>query len=145
MSEINAAFGLANLNLLLEERRQRQAVLSIYMDVLENCKLVQVVPRRRDSVNPNQYFAIRLVGSEKTRLRDYVYETLRAKGIYARRYFYPLLSDVPAIRARLSQTAFNFPNAARAAAEILVLPLHGGIDQEDAAMIAKAVREAAYA
>src|SRR5262249_29422912 len=140
-----AAFGLANLNLLSEERRRRQVAVSTYMDLFDSCKVVQVVPRRPDSVSPNQYFAIRLVGSEKTKLRDRVYEQLRAKGIYARRYFYPLLSDVPAIRARLSQTSFNFPNAARAAAEILVLPLHGGIDREDAATIANAVREAADA
>src|SRR5262249_50272781 len=88
MSEINAAFGLANLNLLSEERRRRQVAVSTCMDLFDSCKVVQVVPRRPDSVSPNQYFAIRLVGSEKTKLRDRVYEQLRAKGIYARRYFY---------------------------------------------------------
>jgi dTDP-4-amino-4,6-dideoxy-D-glucose transaminase len=145
MSEINAAFGLANLNLLTEERHQRELVVSTYKEIFEDHRLVKVVPRRPQSISPNQYFAIRFPGSETTRLRDRVYEQLRTKGIYARRYFYPLLSEVPAIRAHLRQTSFSFPNATRAAAEVLVLPLHGGIDCEDAAMIGHAVIEAVNA
>jgi dTDP-4-amino-4,6-dideoxygalactose transaminase len=143
MSEINAAFGLANLNVLREERLQREIVVATYMEILDDHKSIRIVPRRPESVSPNQYFAIRLLGSETSQLRNRVYEKLRARGIYARRYFYPLLSEVPAFRARLTQASFNLPNAARAASEVLVLPLHGGISRNDAVMIASSVVEAA--
>jgi dTDP-4-amino-4,6-dideoxygalactose transaminase len=145
MSEINAAFGLANLSQLPDERRQRELVAATYIDMFDGNKLIQIVPRRPESITSNQYFCIRLIGSEKSQLRDCVYQQLRAKGIFARRYFYPLLSEVPAIRARLKQTLFDLPHARRAAAEVLVLPLHGGIDREDAIMIGQAVIEAADA
>jgi dTDP-4-amino-4,6-dideoxy-D-glucose transaminase len=142
MSELNAAFGLATLDALLDERTRRQLVVSIYTEILQDHELIRIVPRRPQSVSAEQYFAIRLVGSSKTRLRDVVYERLRARGIHARRYFYPLLSEVPAIRAQTTQRSFDLPNATRAASEVLVLPLHGGIGRDDAAMIANAVIEA---
>lgn len=142
MSELNAAFGLANLNVLFEERSQRSAVAEIYRDALSEHKKVSIVPQRPGTVGSSSYFAIRLPVHNGLPLRDKVYLQLRDLGIYSRKYFYPLISDVEPYTRHLSQTRFDVPNAKRASMEVLTLPLHGGIVNEDAYFIAKAVMDA---
>jgi dTDP-4-amino-4,6-dideoxygalactose transaminase len=118
-------------------------VAETYLNAFDGKNAIQVVPKRPGVLGPNQYFAIRIRGHNGDGLRDRVYAKLRSNGIYARRYFYPLLSDVPVIRARLRQDNLKFPRATAAAREVLVLPLHGGVQVEDAAMIARLVIEEA--
>jgi dTDP-4-amino-4,6-dideoxy-D-glucose transaminase len=135
MSELNAALGLANLSSLHAEKMQRQSVIDTYNDVLQGQDGLRVLSTRPGTSERFQYYTIRIPGDGKQSRRDRVYNSLREKGIFARRYFWPLLSDVPALRSRLSQSSFSFPVAERAAAEVLVLPLHGGVSIDDAARI----------
>jgi dTDP-4-amino-4,6-dideoxygalactose transaminase len=144
MSEIHAALGLANLDAFRTERNQRTAIADIYLNAFERQPKIKPIPQRPSTINPLQYFAVRIKGNESG-LRDRVYAKLRTSGIFARRYFYPLLSEVPAIRARLRQNDLNFPRAAEAAQEVLVLPMHGGMDVADAQLISKLVIEEANA
>lgn len=140
MSELNAAFGLANLNALFEERARRSAVAQIYKDILSEHNKVRIVPQRPGTVGSSNYFAIRLPVENGIGLRDKVYLALRDLGIYTRKYFYPLLSDVPAYTAHMSQKQFKLPNAQRAAKEVLTLPLHGGVTNADATYIAESIK-----
>ncbi|MES0206749.1 DegT/DnrJ/EryC1/StrS family aminotransferase [Mesorhizobium sp. LNHC209A00] len=142
MSELNAAFGLANLNALFEERSRRSAVVQIYRDVLSEHKKIRIVPQRPGTVGSSSYFAIRLPVENGFPLRDKVYLQLRDVGIYSRKYFYPLIADVEPYTQHMSQKIFDVPNARRASMEVLTLPLHGGIANEDANFIAKAVMDA---
>ncbi|MGX5843487.1 DegT/DnrJ/EryC1/StrS family aminotransferase [Mesorhizobium sp. ArgA1] len=142
MSELNAAFGLANLNALFEERARRSAVIQIYRDSLSEHRKIQIVPQRPGTVGSSSYFAIRLPVENGRPLRDKVYLALREIGIYTRKYFYPLMSDVTPYTSRMSQTMFDLPNAKRAALEVLTLPLHGGVTDDDALFIATSVKDA---
>jgi dTDP-4-amino-4,6-dideoxygalactose transaminase len=141
MSELNAALGLANLNSLHAEKMQRQSVIDTYNDVLQGHDGISVLPTRAGTSERFQYFTIRLPGNGKLSRRDRVYNSLREKGIFARRYFWPLLTEVPALRSRLMQDSLSFPVAERAAAEVLVLPLHGGVSTDDAARIGNEIIE----
>ncbi|MEI9413057.1 DegT/DnrJ/EryC1/StrS family aminotransferase [Mesorhizobium salmacidum] len=142
MSEINAAFGLANLSALFEERARRTTVSQIYRDNLSEHNRIRIVPLRPGTVGSSGYFAIRLPVESGRPLRDKVYLALRDLGIYSRKYFYPLISDIPSYTAHMSQLTFDLPNAQRAAMEVLALPLHGGISDEDALFIATSVKRA---
>jgi dTDP-4-amino-4,6-dideoxy-D-glucose transaminase len=142
MSELNAAFGLANLTRLPQEKLQREAIIATYSEVLSSHDAIKLVARRPGTSERHQYFPIRLAGRRDFSLRDKVYAVLRGRGIFARRYFYPLLSDVEAIRARLTQKHLEFPIAEKAAGEVLVLPLHGGLTVDDAIWIGEEVIEA---
>jgi dTDP-4-amino-4,6-dideoxygalactose transaminase len=142
MSELNAAFGLANLNSLFEERARRSAVAAIYAERLSQDKKIRIVPQRPGTVGSSNYFAIRLPVENGTPLRDKAYLALRNFGIFTRKYFYPLLSDVPAYTAHMSQKDFKLPNAKRAAQEVLTLPLHGGVSDADAVFIAESLKAA---
>ena len=142
MSELNAAFGLANLNALFDERARRNSVSKIYRDCLAGHKKIRIVPQRPGTVGSNNYFAIRIPVENEESLRDKAYLALRNRGIYTRKYFYPLLSDVPAYTAYMSQTKFDLPNAKRAAREVLTLPLHGGVTDDAAQFIAESLKDA---
>lgn len=142
MSELSAAFGLANLNQLSEERDRRIAVIDTYNEILSRHSGIQIVPTRPGTSRRIQYYAIRIGSDGLKSVRDDVYEKLRQQGIFARRYFWPLLSDVDSLRSKLREQSFDFPIASRAAKEVLVLPLHGGISNDDASRIGNAVIEA---
>lgn len=141
MSELNAAFGLANLNLLFEERSRRASVAQIYTEELSNHPRIRIVPQRPETQGPNHYFAIRLPVENEVRIRDKAYLGLREKGIFSRKYFFPLISEISAYTRHMSQKIFDLPNATRASCEVLVLPLHGGISDEDALYITAALKE----
>lgn len=142
MSEINAAFGIANLNVLFEEKARRAAVSSIYTSELSGHKDIRLVPQRLTTKASTNYYAIRLPVQNGEPLRNKVYLELREQGIYTRKYFYPLLSDVQSYRKHMSQKEFDIPNAMRAAQEVLALPLHGGVSDENALMICDAIKKA---
>jgi len=46
ISEINAAFGLANLNALFDERARRSSISQIYTDILSGDNKIKIVPQR---------------------------------------------------------------------------------------------------
>ncbi|UXN58944.1 DegT/DnrJ/EryC1/StrS family aminotransferase [Phyllobacterium zundukense] len=142
MSELNAAFGLANLDVLFEERARRTQVAQIYTNELSEHRKIRIVQQRPGTSSSSQYFAVRLPVENNVQLRDKVYIALRDLGIYTRKYFYPLISDLPAYTQHMSQKTFNLPNANRVAREILTLPLHGGVSDSDAKLIARSVVEA---
>ncbi len=58
----------------------------------------------------HSYFPI-FVGPAYGESRDGLYERLKAHDIFARRYFYPLISDMPVYRDLPSASPQNLPNA----------------------------------
>ncbi|WP_262266296.1 MULTISPECIES: DegT/DnrJ/EryC1/StrS family aminotransferase [Microvirga] len=140
MSELNAAFGLSNLSAVFEERAKRTEIAAIYTDCLVEHPKIKIVPQRPGTLGAPSYFAVRLPVENGIRLRDKAYLALRELGIFTRKYFYPLLCDVPSYRMHMTQKEFKLPNARRAAEEVLTLPLHGGITNEAAVYIAQSLK-----
>ena len=103
-----------------------------YREALSNVTGLQLLDRSND-VEPNfSYFPI-LVAESNALTRDGVYEALRTKGIFARRYFYPLLSNLPMYTGIASAAADGLPVANRAANQILCLPIYhdlAAVDQD---------------
>jgi len=89
----------------------------------------------------NAYFPV-LVGPAYPLDRDALYEALRARGIYARRYFYPLISSIPAYRDLPSARAGNLPVANRIGAQVLCLPIYPDLTDGDVDRILDAIRAA---
>jgi dTDP-4-amino-4,6-dideoxygalactose transaminase len=86
-------------------------------------------------VTPNcSYFPI-LVGPNYPLSRDGLYEKLRERGIYSRRYFYPLISTMPMYRHLPSAAPANLPVATRISQQVLCLPIYPELRGEDVAKI----------
>ena len=62
--------------------------------------------------------------------RDEVYDLLKENGFYARRYFYPLISEFPTYKGLPSAGADNLPVASQIAKEILCLPIYPDLDHK---------------
>jgi dTDP-4-amino-4,6-dideoxygalactose transaminase len=139
MNELQAAFGLAVLPCLEEELQRRATRVSRYRARLSGVDGISC-PLELSGVKPSlQYFTIR-VNREKFGVgRDQVWQSLRARGVHARKYFYPLCSDYPCYRDLPSAAPDRLPIAHTVAGEILALPFYGDLTDEEVDLIADTI------
>lgn len=123
MSEINAAFGLLQLEHMPHVMQRRAEIDAYYREQLAHVPGITCLPQGHQTVANHSYFPI-LVGPEYHLSRDELYEKLKKHGIHARRYFYPLISDFPMYRGLPSTNRINLLVAANAAEHVLCLPLY---------------------
>ncbi len=129
MSEINAAFGLLQLKGIDAALQQRQAVDARYRAGLAAVTGIHCLPDTGEQVANYAYFPI-LVRPEYSLSRDALFQKLRDCGVYARRYFYPLISDFPMYRGLPSAGQSNLPVASKAASEVICLPIYPALTSE---------------
>ena len=122
MSEINAAFGLLQLQHIDEALARRAQIDVMYRERLRDISGIRCLPKAGEKVANHSYFPI-LVGPEFPITRDELYQKFRDHDIYARRYFYPLISDFPIYRGLPSARRENLPIAHAAAQQVLCLPI----------------------
>lgn len=130
MNEFQAALGVLQLKYADQCIAQRGAVDARYRAALSEVPGIRCM-RRPEHANPNYaYFPI-LIEPGFGLDRDGLYRKMREIGVYARRYFYPLISDFPMYRGLPSAAASNLPVAAKVASQILCLPIYPGLSEED--------------
>lgn len=130
MSEINAAFGLLQLKYIDQAISLRRKVDEKYRNELNGLKGIRCLGGGVECVRNYSYFPI-LVGSDYSISRNDLYLKLRESGIFARRYFYPLISDF-SMYAKLSSAArSNLPVASAVADAIICLPIHPSLSEKD--------------
>jgi dTDP-4-amino-4,6-dideoxy-D-glucose transaminase len=122
MSEIQAAMGLAHLPHIAQLIEQRARIDAIYRSELAKVQGLSLLSPRQDSTANHSYFPV-FVTPEFRLSRDELYEELRHHGVFTRRYFYPLISDMPMYRGMASAAPSNLPEAAKLAERVLCLPI----------------------
>jgi dTDP-4-amino-4,6-dideoxygalactose transaminase len=127
MSELAAALGLANLDGVEAERRRRAEIARVYASRLAHVPGMRCFELPRRVGDSCQYFIVRVDHRRSPISRDDLYERLKTFNVFARRYFYPLCSEIPAYRDLASSTAANLPIAHRASREVLALPFYGDL------------------
>lgn len=130
MSEFNAALGLLQLKGIDEALEKRKAIDASYHEGLVNVKGIYCLPDAGEKVANYSYFPI-LVQPEYPLSRDALYQKLRDNSIYARRYFYPLISDFPMYRGLPSAAHSNLPVAKKAADQVICLPIYPELEASD--------------
>ncbi len=123
MNEISAAFGLLQLKYYPCAKQKSQAIDARYRQGLAKVEGIHCVPGAEGG--NYSYFPI-LVGSTYPLSRDALYQKLRAHDIYARRYFYPLISDFPMYR----EMAAALPVARKIAAQVICLPIYSELEPD---------------
>ena len=76
------------------------------------------------------YFPI-LVEQNYPLERDGLYQLLRDNNIFARRYFFPLISEFPMYRGLSSAHRDNLPVASDAARRVLCLPIYPSLSDDE--------------
>jgi dTDP-4-amino-4,6-dideoxygalactose transaminase len=140
MAEVNAAFGLLQLKHLDVALRQRADLGQRYRERLQGIKGIQVVDAARAATPNNAYFPV-LVSEDYPLSRDELYARLKAAGIHARRYFFPLISEFPMYRGLPSAHPDNLPNATRIARQVICLPMYAALQGEDVDRVVDLIRE----
>ncbi|MEF2269825.1 DegT/DnrJ/EryC1/StrS family aminotransferase [Janthinobacterium sp. LS2A] len=127
MSEINAAFGLLQLKGIDGARQKRKAIDAHYRQQLAGIGGITCVQQGDAEAANNAYFPI-LVGPDYPLSRDALFQLLRDQEIYARRYFYPLISDFPMYRGMSSAAHANLPVARLASSQVICLPIYPDLE-----------------
>ncbi|MDD2947520.1 MAG: dTDP-4-amino-4,6-dideoxy-D-glucose aminotransferase VioA [Rugosibacter sp.] len=142
MSEINAAFGLLQLKYIDDALARRKEIDSTYRKHLIGLKGISCLNDAGEIKANHSYFPV-LVQPDYPISRDTLYQKLKDQGIYARRYFYPLISDFPMYRSMPSAQRGNLPVAADAASKVLCLPIYPALSPDDVDRVVNLIIESA--
>lgn len=133
MNEFQAAMGLCNLVHIDNEIAKRKKVVERYIEKLGNTLGITTWKEQKDVKHNYAYFPI-LFNKEVFGLsRDEVQEKLGEKGIFARKYFYPITSEFACYKDKFEIQ--STPVAKKAASEVLTLPLYADLSLDDVDLI----------
>ena len=141
MDEVRAAYGLLNLRYVDAAIATRKRVAEKYVDALKDVKGIELFPYE---INPTfkwnyAYFPI-LVTDEYRMTRDALYEFMKTQNVLSRRYFYPLITDFEPYKNYSSATKANLPVANRLASQVICLPIHHALTDEDVERVLKYIK-----
>lgn len=148
VDEVRSAYGLLNLKQVDSAITARRKVARQYVEALKDVKGIRMFPYMLQSFNyssylPNglgvklnySYFPIFINAEEYGMTRDELYFKMKEQGVLGRRYFYPLISNFSTYRGLLSATPENLPVATKMANEVICLPMHHTLSEDDIILI----------
>jgi len=131
MDEVRAAYGLLNLKHVDEAIEKRHQVAMKYRNALRNVSGIRFFDDMPGVRHNYSYFPIFINAEEYGQTRDELYFRMKADGVLGRRYFYPLISTFSTYRGLPSAAPENLPVATRLANEVICLPMHHQLNDED--------------
>ncbi len=134
MSEFNSALGLLQLKRIERDIKKRELVDNRYRETLVNIKGIKCLSAGKEKARNYSYFPI-LITTEYPLSRDDVYSLFRENNVYARRYFYPLISTFPMYRGLSSASDANLPIAKKAAEQVICLPIYSELKRKEQDLI----------
>lgn len=145
MDEMRAAYGLLNLKQVDKAIEARMRVAKRYVEALRTIKGVKLFPYETALVDGKEtfewnvaYFPI-LITEEYPISRDALYQKMKEVNVLGRRYFYPLISTFSPYRNYPSAAAENLPVAHKLADEVICLPMHHALTDEDVQRVLECV------
>lgn len=160
MDEMRAAYGLLNLKQVGKAIEARKRVASMYVNALKNVKGIKLfdyeitpfqnadglssLPLGEDRGDAYfrwnfAYFPI-LVTEEYDKTRDELYFYMKEQGVLGRRYFYPLITDFEPYKHYPSASPSNLPVATRIADQVICLPMHHALNEDDVERIIETIK-----
>jgi dTDP-4-amino-4,6-dideoxygalactose transaminase len=139
MSELSAAIGLLQLKHMDAVLALRKEIDITYRKGLKDINGIVCLNGDVEESTNFSYFPI-LVQNDYPLNRDSLYQKLRENNIFARRYFYPLISDFQMYRGMPSAHRENLPIANRAAEQVLCLPIYPSLNDDDQHRIIELIR-----
>lgn len=131
MDEMRAAYGLLNLKQVDDAIEARHQVAIRYREALKDVDGIEYWNDLPGVKHNYSYFPIFVHQKTYGMTRDELYFKLKEQGIFARRYFYPLISDFSTYRGLPSATKENLPVATEMAREVICLPMHHELSEAD--------------
>ena len=123
MNEVQSALGLLQLKRFQENVEKRKKIAQIYEEALRGVKGISFLASHESTESNFAYFPIFVNMKEYGMSRNKLYEKLKQDDIFARRYFYPLISDFPMYKGLDSAKPSNLPEAKKIANKVICLPI----------------------
>ena len=168
MDEMRAAYGLLNLRQVDAAIAARKHVAEQYVAALKDVKGIKLFPyeiEQTKTPSPSgegwgeaypstlqggvgrglsfswnfAYFPI-LITEEYGMTRDELYQKMKDQNVLGRRYFYPLITDFEPYKDYPSAVPTNLPVARRIADQIICLPMHHALMDEDVERVLDCIR-----
>lgn len=131
MDEIRAAYGLLNLKQVEVAIKVRQKVANQYRKAFIGIRGIRFFDDMVGVKHNYSYFPIFIDAEEYGMTRDELYFKMKENNVFARRYFYPLISEFSTYRGLESATPNNLPIATKIANEVICLPMYAGLCEEE--------------
>ena len=131
MDEVRSAYGLLNLKQVDHAIESRHQVAIKYHEALKNIEGIKLWDDMPGVKHNYSYFPILVDAQKYGMTRDELYLRMQKHNIYGRRYFYPLISSFSTYRGLSSANRENLPNACKMADEVICLPMHHALSEED--------------
>lgn len=128
MNEFQAAMGICNLRHIDDELFSRKEAFERYSERLSNVCGIDLL-KVHDGIKQNYAYYPILVDRHKFgKSRDDIQKELAAQDIYARKYFYPLVSENKGFAEDMTK---NTPRAKEYSENVLCLPMYAHLEKAD--------------
>ena len=129
MDEFRAAMGICNLRHIDECISARKKVYERYVDNLKDISGIKLNIYNPDLTPNYAYFPVYVDKNEFGKGRDAIYNELKSKDIYSRKYFYPATNNLDVIQ-RVYEHG-NTPVSDDVSKNILTLPMYDSLSLDD--------------
>lgn len=131
MNEVQAAFGLLSIKHVDEAIQKRRIIDQRYRTNLSSMRGIEISDQYKNIRYNFSYFPVMIDPQTYGLTRDSLYDLLKTHGIYTRRYFYPLISNLKPYNTLPSASPENLQEANRVSDSVLCLPIHPDLDIDD--------------
>jgi dTDP-4-amino-4,6-dideoxygalactose transaminase len=131
VDEVRSAYGLLNLKQVDSAIAARQKVAIRYREALKDVPGIRFFDDMPGVRHNYSYFPVFIDAEKYGITRDELYFKMKEQGVLGRRYFYPLISTFSTYRGLPSAAPENLPVATKIANEVICLPMHHALSEED--------------
>ena len=140
MNEFSSILGIVQLKYINNNLLKRKIIADRYFKNLSNIKGIELLSEKLLHESNNTYFPV-IVSGEYPISRDQLYQSLKSIGVFTRRYFYPITSNLKMYSNLKSSNKLNLPVANRTANQILCLPIYPDLKNDDQFKVIKLIKD----
>lgn len=140
MDEVRSAYGLVALKHVDAAIDARRRVTELYREALRDVEGIRMFEEIEGVTYNYSYFPIFVDAQKYGESRDELYFRMQKHEIFGRRYFYPLISEFSTYSSLPSASPANLPVATRMANEVICLPMHHELSDEDVMRIINIIK-----
>lgn len=133
MNEFQAAMGLCNLRHVDGEIAKRKKIVEYYRRRFSDEKGIHIGEEQSNVKQNYAYFPVIFDPDVFGKSRDDIYDLLKEKDVYTRKYFYPTTNSFECYKEKYNP--FDTPVALDISKKVLTLPLYADLQLEEAERI----------
>ena len=129
MNEFEAAMGVCNLRHIDTEIERRRSAAERYEERLDGVRGIKLLHPQQGITRNFSYFPVFFDGYKED--RNEIQKKMEKENIFARKYFYPLTSELNCYAAAYGSSVTNTPVAKYASERVLTLPMYADLTLQD--------------